>query len=121
MFMPCWAEIGMIGASAAIVLERKLFIASWFFFAPSESTLSILFWTMTIFFIPSIWRASMCSLVWGIGTGSFAAMTSIAPSISAAPASMFVIKLSWPGASTKLTVRRSCVSWPQTGHVGDVE
>ena len=63
----------------------------------------------------------MCSLVWGIGTGSFAAITRIAPSISAAPASMFVIRHSWPGASTKLTVLRSWVSWPQTGQTGEVE
>ena len=80
-----------------------------------------MFWTTTIFFIPSIWRACRCSLVWGLGTGSFEAMTRRAPSIRKAPASMFVIRLSWPGASTKLTALNRSVGFPHTGQVGLVE
>ena len=52
-----------------------------------------------------------------MGTDSFAAMTSMVPSIKNAPASMLVISDSWPGQSTKLTALSNFVSLPQTGHL----
>ena len=63
----------------------------------------------------------MCSLVWGIGTGSLAAITRIAPSISAAPASMLVMRLSWPGAVDEAYRPEQLGLLPQTGQTGEVE
>ena len=57
-------------------------------------------------------------MVWGCGQTSFAAMTSIAPSISAEPESIVAISVSWPGASTNETVRNGTAFPPQLGHSG---
>src|SRR3989338_11590125 len=57
---------------------------------------------MTIFFIPAICNAIICSLVCGCGHSSFTATSSNAPSIIVLPDNMVAIKLSCPGASTML-------------------
>jgi len=43
-------------------------------------------------------------------------MTRTAPSMIAAPQSMVAMSVSWPGESTKETVRRTSVSAPQWEH-----
>jgi len=48
-------------------------------------------------------------------------MTSMAPSITAAPESIVAMSASCPGASTKLTARRNSHSVPHFGHFGSVE
>jgi hypothetical protein len=67
--------------------------------------MSILFWTITILSTPMIPRAIRCSLVCGCGTSSFAAITRSAPSMIAAPLSIVAMSVSWPGESTKDTIR----------------
>ncbi len=54
--------------------------------------------------IPSNRQMSKCSRVCGI-TPSSAAMTNASTSMPCAPASMFLMKRSWPGTSTKPTRR----------------
>lgn len=54
--------------------------------------------------------AAKCSLVWGWGHDSLAAISSRAPSMTAAPLSMVAMRMSWPGQSTKETWRSSCMS-----------
>ena len=67
-------------------------------------------------------RATKCSLVCGLGHGSLAAITRIAPSIIAAPDSIVAIRTSWPGASTYDTLLKSLgmESLPQCLHDGSV-
>ena len=79
--------------------------------------MSILFCTMTIFSTPLIVRAIRCSFVCGWGHFSFAAMSSNAPFIMAAPESIVAISVSCPGASTNETVLSNFASEPHTGHV----
>ena len=67
--------------------------------------MSILFCTIMRFRSPTVSMAARCSRVWGWGHFSSAAMTSMAPSMTAAPLSMVAMRISWPGASTKLTER----------------
>ena len=62
--------------------------------------------------------AARCSLVCGCGTDSFAAMSSSAPSMTAAPLSIVAIRMSCPGQSTKLTWRTSSIAPPQCSHGG---
>ena len=69
--------------------------------------MSILFCTITILLTPMIPRAIRCSFVWGCGTSSFAAITSRAPSMIAAPLSIVAMSVSCPGESTKDTIRWS--------------
>ncbi len=117
----CWAEIGIIGASRATVSDMKDFILWKLDNASSSDIRSNLFWAITMCFKPSICNADRCSLVWGRGTSSSAAMTKTAPSMTAAPESMFVIRASWPGQSTKLTTLKNSALPPHLGHLGDVE
>ena len=51
---------------------------------------------------------SRCSRVWGM-TPSSAAMTKITPSMPVAPATMVLMKCSWPGTSTMPTSRSAIV------------
>ena len=54
--------------------------------------------------------AARCSLVCGCGHASFAAISSSAPSMTAAPLSIVAMRMSWPGQSTKETWRSSSIS-----------
>jgi len=65
----------------------------------SSSTRSILVKAINPYLIPMRVQISMCSLVWGI-TASSAAMAMETMSMPLAPATMFLINLSWPGTST---------------------
>lgn len=62
---------------------------------------------MMMCFSRMISTAAKCSLVCGCGQGSLPAMSSRAPSITAAPFSIVAIRMSCPGQSTKLTCLRS--------------
>jgi hypothetical protein len=73
------------------------------------------------FLRPTASIAAKCSLVWGCGQVSFAAITSMAPSMTAAPLSIVAINISCPGASTKLIVLWSSASPPQLLQISDVQ
>ncbi len=75
----------------------------------------ILFCATTMLSMPMMSSAIRCSSVCACGTGSLAEMTSTAPSMIAAPESIVAINVSWPGASTKETVRSGSLS-PPSGH-----
>ena len=75
----------MIGAFSAIVSLMNSRISEWDSMARSRLTMSILFWTTTMFSIPAISSAARCSRVWGCGHFSVAATSSRAPSIIDAP------------------------------------
>ena len=119
-FTFCCAETGMTGAPSATLPLRKAWICAWFCCACSWLTRSTLFWTTTMFLIPEISSTVRCSRVCGCGQGSFAPITKRAPSITAAPASMVVIRVSCPGASTTEIVRSRSPAAPHVGHAGAV-
>ena len=62
--------------------------------------------------------AARCSLVCGCGQDSLAAISSSAPSMTAAPLSIVAIRMSWPGQSTKDTCRTRFMGAPQTSQGG---
>ena len=57
---------------------------------------SILFWRMRMCCSRMISMAARCSEVWGCGQVSFAATSSRAPSMTAAPFSMVAMRMSCP-------------------------
>lgn len=63
--------------------------------------------------------AARCSLVCGCGHGSLAAISSMAPSMTAAPLSIVAMRMSWPGQSTKLTCRTSSISASSNPGIGN--
>ena len=104
------AETGTIGAPASTVPAHGLLDLGLTSSSHSSSTRSTLVTHDDAARIASRSRMARCSRVCGI-TPSSAATTSSAMSIPPTPASMFLMKRSWPGTSTKLT------SWP----LGSVE
>ncbi len=62
--------------------------------------------------------AAKCSLVCGCGHVSLAAMSSSAPSMTAAPLSMVAMRMSWPGQSTNDTWRTRSMALPHSSHGG---
>lgn len=96
-------------------------ISWWFFLACSSVTRSILFCRTMRFVMPVISRAVRCSTVCGCGQCSFAEMRSSAPSMMFAPESIVAMRLSWPGASTRLIFRTGCVWLLQCGQAGLTE
>lgn len=83
----------------------NFWMASCWFTAADSVTKSILFWRMMMSLRRMISTAAKCSEVCGWGQDSLAAISSSAPSMTAAPLSMVAIRMSWPGQSTKETCR----------------
>lgn len=121
LYFSC-AEMGTMGAPSAIVPWMNFRIASCWFAAAVSCTRSILFCRMMMCFNRMISTAARCSLVWGCGHVSLPAISSRAPSITAAPFNMVAIRMSCPGQSTKDTWRSSFMrlsSKPGTSHRGE--
>jgi hypothetical protein len=92
-----WAEMGTTGAPSAMVPCTKAVIASCWLLAADSEMRSTLFCRMRMCCRRMISTAARCSEVWGWGHDSLAAMSSRAPSMTAAPLSMVAIRMSWPG------------------------
>ena len=98
--VPVFALTATIGAAARNVPVKNSANSSLTRSSNSGSTRSALFNAMTPERSPNKRQISKCSRVCGISDSS-AAITNITMSIPAAPASMFLMKRSWPGTSTK--------------------
>mmetsp|Transcript_13089 Transcript_13089/g.31742 ORF Transcript_13089/g.31742 Transcript_13089/m.31742 type:complete len:363 (+) Transcript_13089:311-1399(+) len=126
LYLSC-AEMGITGAPSAMVPWMNLQMASYWFAAAFSCTRSILFWRMMMCCSRMISTAARCSEVCGCGHDSFPAMSSSAPSITAAPLSIVAMRMSCPGQSTNDTCRTSFIflsSNPgtvQSGESGEVE
>ncbi len=94
-------EKGIIGAFSRKVPFRNSSTSLLTRESHSSSTRSIFVKTTTPSLIPNNSQIARCSFVWGIIPSS-AAMTKITKSIPEAPATIFLIKRSWPGTSTML-------------------
>ena len=92
-------ETGTIGDFSRNVPLTNSRTSSWTRASQSFSTMSILVRTMSPFFTCRRSQMARCSRVWGMMPSS-AAMTSITMSMPPTPASMFLIRPSWPGTST---------------------
>mmetsp|Transcript_20396 Transcript_20396/g.69409 ORF Transcript_20396/g.69409 Transcript_20396/m.69409 type:complete len:225 (+) Transcript_20396:1029-1703(+) len=120
LYLSC-AEMGTTGALSAMVPCTNFWMASYWFAAALSCTRSILFCRMMMCFSCMISTAARCSLVCGCGHVSLPAMSSSAPSMTAAPFSIVAMRMSWPGQSTKETCRSSFMrlsSKPGTWHLG---
>mmetsp|Transcript_12141 Transcript_12141/g.31116 ORF Transcript_12141/g.31116 Transcript_12141/m.31116 type:complete len:354 (+) Transcript_12141:170-1231(+) len=120
LYLSC-AEMGTMGAPSAMVPSMNFWMVSCWLVAALSLMRSILFCRMMMCFSRMISTAARCSLVCGCGHDSLAAISSSAPSITAAPFSMVAIRMSWPGQSTNDTWRSSSISlsWkPGTSHLG---
>mmetsp|Transcript_3937 Transcript_3937/g.9459 ORF Transcript_3937/g.9459 Transcript_3937/m.9459 type:complete len:366 (-) Transcript_3937:451-1548(-) len=104
-----WALMGITGAPSAMVPWMNLQMASYWFAAAFSCTRSILFCRMMMCCRRMISTAARCSLVCGCGHDSLPAMSSSAPSMTAAPLSMVAMRMSWPGQSTNDTWRTSFI------------
>ena len=93
------AEQGTTGAPSRKVPSSTRDRSSATSSSHSASTRSILVRATSPFCTPSSWQMSRCSRVWGM-TPSSAATTSITRSRPPAPATMLLMKRSWPGTST---------------------
>ena len=116
-----WAEMGTTGAPSAMVPWMNRWMSSNWFCPDASLIRSILFCRMMMCCRRMISTAARCSEVWGCGHDSFAAMSSSAPSITAAPLSIVAMRMSWPGQSTNDTCRSSSISLsskPGTSHRG---
>mmetsp|Transcript_16568 Transcript_16568/g.46774 ORF Transcript_16568/g.46774 Transcript_16568/m.46774 type:complete len:225 (-) Transcript_16568:353-1027(-) len=105
-----WAEMGTTGAPSAMVPWMKRWMSSNWFCPLASLMRSILFCRMMMCCRRMISTAARCSLVWGCGHVSLAAMSSSAPSITAAPLSIVAIRMSCPGQSTNDTCLSSSIS-----------
>ena len=101
---PVRAETGAIVEPARAVWANSSSISSSTRAIHSSSTRSVLVSATRPRSMSSRSRMSRCSRVWGM-TPSSAAMTSRARLMPPTPASMFLMKRSWPGTSTMLTAR----------------
>ena len=93
LYLSC-AEMGTTGAPSAMVPWINFMIASCWFAAAVSCTKSILFCKMMMCLSRMISTAAKCSLVCGCGQVSLPAMSSSAPSMTAAPLSMVAIRMS---------------------------
>ena len=101
---PVSAETGAIGEPASAVSASNSAISSSTRASHSSSTRSVLVSATRPRSMSSRSRMSRCSRVWGM-TLSSAAITRRARLMPPTPASMFLMKRSWPGTSTMLTAR----------------
>mmetsp|Transcript_4721 Transcript_4721/g.14524 ORF Transcript_4721/g.14524 Transcript_4721/m.14524 type:complete len:243 (-) Transcript_4721:19-747(-) len=121
LYLSC-ALMGSTGAPSAMVPLMNLRMVSCWFMAALSCTRSILFCKMMMWRSFMISTAARCSLVCGCGHDSLPAISSSAPSITAAPLSMVAIRMSCPGQSTNETCRISFMflsSKPGTSHLGE--